>query len=325
MTRIAVLADIHGNLPALEAVIEELERQQPDLVVLNGDLINAIPFSCEVVERVRHLDWLAIRGNHEFYYLDWGTERAVPGSEDPERWGQLHWLVEKITPQQGRYLATLPDERTFYLPGTEPLRFAHGVPGRNRVGFYNEQPQEKIAAEIDHVRERTLVSAHTHVQIDRLIEWRADFDSTLQSDPHVDLHAQHHPAVRRWHLINPGSVGLPLDCDPRAQFAMLEPVPSSEVWGGWRVTHHRVAYDRRPALASFEETGMLVAGGIISQLFYWELVTAEAELIFFYRWAHRHGYDPDGDGHATFRAYVEETGRDQFVRARDPLLNSAAG
>ena len=87
MTRIAILADIHGNLPALEAVMVELESLQPDMVVLNGDLINAVPFSCEVVDRVRQTDWLAIRGNHEFYFLDWGTERAIPGSEDPNRWG----------------------------------------------------------------------------------------------------------------------------------------------------------------------------------------------------------------------------------------------
>ena len=69
---------------------------------------------------------------------------------------------------------------------------------------------------------------------------------------------------------------------------------------------------------------MLVAGGIISQLFYWELVTAQAEIIFFYRWAHKHGYDPDGDGNDAFRAYQKATGRDQFVRQRDPLHNSSA-
>lgn len=319
--KIAVLADVHGNLPALEAVIETLERLQPDYVVLNGDVINAVPFSTQVIDRLMGLDWLVTRGNHEFYYLDWGTDRAAPGTEDPERWGQLHWLVEHITPEQGAYIATLPDERTFFLSGTQPLRIAHGVPGANRVGFYNDQPEEKIAAKIDHVDERTLISAHTHVQIDREITVAADYSSVLHSDPHVDLHSSHHPTRRRWHLINPGSVGLPLNNDPRAQFAMLESVSQDDVWGGWRATHHRVDYDRRLALSAYEESGMMEIGGVISQLFYWELVTAEAELIYFHQWTRRTGHDPDADIRGSFQAYIDSTGRDQFVRDRDPLHN----
>ena len=81
--RLAILADIHGNLPALEAVVAELERLQPDHVVVDGDLINAVPYSTEVIDFVRAQSWLVVRGNHEFYYLDFGTERAVPGCEDP--------------------------------------------------------------------------------------------------------------------------------------------------------------------------------------------------------------------------------------------------
>ncbi|MEZ4726160.1 MAG: metallophosphoesterase [Caldilineaceae bacterium] len=152
--QIAVLADVHGNLPALEAVLARLEEVQPDYVVLNGDLINGVPFSTEVIDLVRRLGWVVVRGNHEFYYLDFGTERAIPGCEDPTRWGQLHWLIDTITPAQGAYLAMLPDERTLYVPGTQPIRVAHGVPGRNRVGFHNEQADEQIAAEIRPIQER---------------------------------------------------------------------------------------------------------------------------------------------------------------------------
>jgi predicted phosphodiesterase len=324
--KIALLADIHGNLPALDATMAAMEAEQPDLVVLNGDLINAVPFSPQVIDRVRCQDWLVVRGNHEFYYLNWGTERAAPGSDDPARWGQLHWLIERITPEQGNFLATLPDERTLYVPGTQPLRIAHGVPGRNRVGFYNEQREAKIAAEIHHVEERTLVSAHTHVQIDRLISEahlvNGEEPSALESDPHAaTAHPHHAVAPPRWHLVNPGSVGLPLNRDPRAQFAVLDSVDNVETFGGWRVTHHRVAYDRRPALDAYHETGMLEAGGVISRLFYWELVTAEPEIIYFYRWAFHRDLDPDDAPWDTFRAYITDTGRDQYAAQRDPLLH----
>ncbi|MFZ4660137.1 MAG: metallophosphoesterase family protein [Caldilineaceae bacterium] len=323
MMRIAVLADIHGNLPALEAVLAQLERLQPDTVVVNGDLINGVPFSTETIDRVRALGWVMVRGNHEFYFLDFGTERAMPGCDDPARWGQLHWLVETITPAQGAYLAMMPDERTFYIPGAQPLRIAHGVPGRNRVGFHNRQTDAQIVPEIQGVGERTLISAHTHVQIDRHIHIDIDRSSTLQFDPHVDHHAANHGELHRhWHLINPGSVGLPLNGDPMAQFAILENVPEAEEAGGWRVTMQRVPYDRRPALEAYSTSGMLAMGGVITQLFYWEIVTAEPEIVYFYRWAWEQGYDPDNATQAAFDAYVAATQRDHYVRTRDPLYQS---
>lgn len=305
--RIAVLADVHGNLPALAAVLAEIERLQPDQVVLNGDLINGVPFSAEVIDQVRARDWVVVRGNHEFYYLDFGTPRAEAGTEDAQRWGQLHWLVEQITPAQGTYLAMLPDQRIGYVPGTQPLCIAHGVPGRNRVGFYTHQTAEQIAAELTAVGQHTLLSAHTHVQIDRQI--RADLPA----------------GERSWHLINPGSVGLPLNGDVRAQFALLESVPEEVAAGGWQATMQRVAYDRRPALAAYAESGMAAAGGIMTELFYWEVVTAELEITLFFRWAHQHGLAVDGDMAATFHAYVQATGRDQYVRARDPLYQWGGG
>ncbi|MBX3012712.1 MAG: metallophosphoesterase family protein [Caldilineaceae bacterium] len=318
--QIAILADIHGNLPALEAVTAELEQLQPDYVVVNGDLINGVPFSTDVIDRARRLGWIVIRGNHEFYYLDFGTERAVPGCEDITRWGQLHWLIKQITPEQGAYLATLPDERTFYFPGTRPIRIAHGVPGRNRVGFYNEQKDAEIAAELQSIREETVISAHTHVQIDRHVRLDTNRARALQVDPHIDTHVNHQQELHRhWHLINPGSVGLPLNGDTTAQFALLRNVPEQEAAGGWQATMQRVAYDRRPALQAYEQSGMMAIGGVITQLFYWELVTANPEIIFFYQWAWEHGYDPDNATQVAFDAYRAATGRDHYVRRRDPL------
>ena len=319
--RLAILADIHGNLPALDAVLATLEQIQPDYVAVNGDLINGVPFSAEVVDRLRATDWAIVRGNHEFYLLDHGTERAVPGSDDAERWGQLHWLMAHITPEQSAFLAMLPDERTFCFPGTQPLRMTHGLPGRNRVGLYRNQPEEKVAAELAGVTERTFVTAHTHVQIDRHVTWQPADGADLSTHPHGDMHLPHGPA-RRWHIVNPGSVGLPLNRQTEAQFAVVESVESAVEAGGWRVTHHGVPNDRRSALDAFAARGMLEVGGVISQLFYWELVTAEVEIIYFYRWAFENGLDPDRDNvQDVFAQYEQRTGRGQYVRERDPLYN----
>ena len=129
--RIALLADIHGNIHALEAVITEIERLQPDQVVVDGDLINAVPFSGPVIDRIRRLPWAVVRGNHEFYYLDHGTERAGPGRDDPDRWGQLHWLVKQITVEQGAYAwLRMHPSRPLVILGTNRLeRIAHAAEG----------------------------------------------------------------------------------------------------------------------------------------------------------------------------------------------------
>ena len=82
MTTLAILADIHGNMPALEAVIQDLRQVAVDHVVVAGDCINWGPFSQEVVERIAREAWAVIRGNNEFYLLDYQTGRArhLPGA-----------------------------------------------------------------------------------------------------------------------------------------------------------------------------------------------------------------------------------------------------
>ena len=76
MTRLAVLADIHGNLPALQAVIDDMKQFDVDHVVVAGDSVNWGPFSREVLELVFQRRWALIRGNNAFYALDYGTVRA---------------------------------------------------------------------------------------------------------------------------------------------------------------------------------------------------------------------------------------------------------
>lgn len=316
--RIAILADIHGNLPALAAVSAELERLQPDEVVLNGDIINGAPFSSAVIDVVRQSNWVTVRGNHEFYYLDFGTERAASGSEDPRRWGQLHWLADQITPQQGVFLAVLPDERTFFLPGTQPLSVTHGVPGNNRMGFTNQTEEAQVAAALAGIAVHTVVSAHTHVQIDRQIHRQPAAEEALIPP------APNHSEVNRWHLINPGSVGMPLNGDPRAQFAIIESVADTVQPGGWQVSFHRVNYDRRPVLTAFSESGMAAAGGAMTELFYWQIVTARPEVVFFFRWAYEAGLDPNNAIDDVFRAYLAATGRGQLVHHQDPLYHPSA-
>ena len=72
--KIAVLSDIHGNLPALEAVTEHLEKWSPDIVILNGDIVNRGPLSKECLDFVLQKPWHIIKGNHEEFVIGRKTE-----------------------------------------------------------------------------------------------------------------------------------------------------------------------------------------------------------------------------------------------------------
>ena len=317
--RLAILADIHGNIHALRAVAAKLESLQPDAVIVNGDIINAIPFSSEVIDFLRGTDWIIVRGNHEFYYLDYAGGRAPDSWQDPERWGQLHWLLSHISPEQGDYLAALPDDLAIYYPGAEPLRITHGAPGNNRMGFINSMPAEKIIAAIQDVPQKTFINAHSHVQIDRIVSERENGAEEKTSDPLFYLEEKEPTSPRTWHIINPGSVGQPLNGDVRAQFAILESVSPDAVPGGWRVSHYRIPYDRRPALAAYFSSGMMAAGGVISELFYWELVTAKREISYFFVWERENLSPGKYSIREAFEAYKRATGRESSIQQEDPL------
>src|SRR5689334_16865711 len=87
MTRLAVLSDINSNLPALEAVLNDVDQFHVDHIVVAGDAVNWGPFSAQVMERVTRGGYAVIRGNNELYLTDYGTSRAP-----------THWINYTVPP-----------------------------------------------------------------------------------------------------------------------------------------------------------------------------------------------------------------------------------
>src|SRR5688500_16051015 len=111
MTRLAVLSDIHANLPALEAVIVDMAQFEVDQVIVAGDSISAGPYSPEVLEQITAQNWAIIRGNHEFYLLDYRTPR------EPASWAQYtmpRYLSQQLAGRWHNLIASLPDSLTLY-------------------------------------------------------------------------------------------------------------------------------------------------------------------------------------------------------------------
>jgi Icc-related predicted phosphoesterase len=130
MSKLAILADIHGNLPALEAVIRDIDAQGGvDQVVVAGDVVNWGPFSAAVMARVSREDWAVIRGNNEYYLLEYNTPRQ------PEHWKNfalLPWLYEQLEGNWHRLIATWPDELSLRYPDAPPIRVFHASPAAER-------------------------------------------------------------------------------------------------------------------------------------------------------------------------------------------------
>ena len=146
--RVAVLNDVHGNLPALEAVLGELEVVQPDLVVLGGDMVLG-PFPRETLETLLALNDRAcfVRGN---------TDRQPDG-----------FVVDQLTVEQLAFLAGLPVSVSLDVDGLGPTLFCHGSPRSDEEIVTRLTPEERLAPMLAGVDEDVVVHGHTHVRYDR--------------------------------------------------------------------------------------------------------------------------------------------------------------
>jgi predicted phosphodiesterase len=189
--RVAALNDVHGNLPALEAVLAELEREQPDALVFGGDVI-AGPMPRETLERVRSLENAQlIRGNADRIALEFrsGLRREAEGLGD--------WVGEQLTDEEAEFLGSLPLTISLDVDGLGPTCFCHATPRDDEEIFTERDPDDVVAGMLAGTAETTIVCGHTHMQVDR--------------------------HVGGWRVINAGSVGMPYEHEPGARWALLGP------------------------------------------------------------------------------------------------------
>ena len=124
MARVAILADIHGNLPALEAVILDLDQQRVDEVVLGGDLVGRGPQGSAVLGLARERGWRSIRGNHEDYLLAFRRTEVPEDWLTAEVWSAARWMAAELSEQDVREMESMPPSlrpRSDFLPCWLPI------------------------------------------------------------------------------------------------------------------------------------------------------------------------------------------------------------
>jgi putative phosphoesterase len=205
--RVAVISDIHGNLPALEAVLAEVERENPDVVVSCGDVASG-PMPAETIDALRELPRARfVRGNADrglIEEFDGKPPSAMPGPF-------ADWCAKQIDREQRDFLASFEASMSIDgVDGVGRVLFCHATPRNDTDVMLTETPNDRMREHLAGVTADMVICGHTHMQFDR--------------------------TVGRIRVVNAGSVGMTYG-EPGACWAMLGP--------GLRL--RRTDYDRERA------------------------------------------------------------------------------
>ena len=182
--RVAALYDVHGNLPALVAVLAELEREDVDTLVVGGDVLWG-PFQAECLAALRPYDPLFVAGNCERDVLAAVNESSA-------------WCRAQLGEDDLAFVSGWPLTAELQLNGLGSALFCHATPRSDEEILTRTTPEEDVAVSLSGVDAGVVVCGHTHVQYDR----------RLSGAPR---------------LVNAGSVGLPYQGEPGAFWALLGP------------------------------------------------------------------------------------------------------
>jgi putative phosphoesterase len=224
--KIALVGDIHSNIHAVKAVLLQAKKHGAECVWDLGDMLGFGAFPDEVVGLLRKKGALGIAGNFDTKIMKFPKKASAWQHEkDPDKFVMLKFSYEKLSSSNRKYVKGLPAKKELEIAGRKIL-LVHASPESDREHLGPDTPEE------------------------RLLEIAAKSGSDIIICGH-----SHRPFVRKAGntvFINPGTVGLPDDGDPRASFAMLE-ISSKN---GVKVHHYRVDYDVRAAAGAVAGKGL---------------------------------------------------------------------
>jgi putative phosphoesterase len=209
---LAVVSDIHGNLPALEAVLAELEAEEVDEFICLGDVALG-PQPRQTLRRIRALACPVVMGNWDAWILE-GFPRA---SEEP--WSRFveqgEWWAAKLSTDDRSFIRSFKPRLELRLGDVELVCF-HGSPSSYDDMILATTPHDDLLRLLDGCHQPLLLGGHSHVQLVRVIEGRL--------------------------LVNPGSVGLPFRGIPLGELQLVSPWAEYAVV---RIEGSRVSVDLR--------------------------------------------------------------------------------
>lgn len=168
-TRVAAFYDIHGNLPALEAVLEGIRREKVDLVVIGGDVVPG-PMPRETLACLMGMDVPTefILGNGEVAVLEETAGREPPNI--PERYRPaMQWTAHELYPEYARVLAGWQKALQTQISGVGKVLFCHATPRNENEVFTRLTPEERLSPIFEGLGASVVICGHTHMQFDRTV------------------------------------------------------------------------------------------------------------------------------------------------------------
>jgi|SRR5215217_861445 len=219
---VAALYDIHGNAPALRAVLGDLQREGVDRIVVGGDVVPG-PLPVETIELLQSLSGRAVfvRGNTDRWVVEaFDALARDPDAPSAQARPAAAWTAAAMTREQRDFVASFDDHAVLDVDGLGPTLFCHGSPRSDEEIFTRLTPERRWRPMVEGVEQRVVVCGHTHAQFDR--------------------------ALGDWRVVNAGSVGMPFEERPAAYWVLLGPgvelrrtdydIPAAEAelrTGGW--------------------------------------------------------------------------------------------
>lgn len=223
--RVALLGDVHANLPALEAVLSDAAARGAEAIWNVGDWVGYNAFPEEVVARLRRAGAISIVGNYDVKVLKYPRKEAAwRERKRPEKLLAFGWAYRRLSAESREYLASLPRQRRLEAEGRRVL-LVHGSPASIDEHLYLDTPEERMRELAEMAKADLVVCGHSHRPFQR--------------------------RVGEVLFVNTGSVGRQDDGDPRATYATLAVED-----GRFVVEHHRVEYDVERAVAAIRRHGL---------------------------------------------------------------------
>ena len=183
----AIISDIHSNLPALQIVLEQIEKEGVDRILCAGDIVGYGPYPNEVIERLKKIELTTILGNHDRAVLSRDSSNMNIQAQDA-----VWWTIENLEQEGQDYLALLNSKESFFWNGLS-IAIYHGSPRDDNEYIPEESADDEL---LGLAKSDFLILGHTHVP----------FINSLDIGT----------------IVNPGSIGQPRDGDPRASFAIYD-------------------------------------------------------------------------------------------------------
>jgi predicted phosphodiesterase len=235
--KIAILADIHANLTALQIVTGHLEAWGPDQIVMAGDVVNRGPWPAQclqfVLQKQEVAGWHLVRGNHEDYVLENTRPDAPKSGPRLEVYRNSFWTLGQLNGQV-KNLEAMPFQVCLTGPDGWEVRIVHASMKSNQTGIYPDMTDEALRPLI-RPAPAVFCVGHTHRPLIRRV------DKTL--------------------VVNVGSVGMSFDGDRRAAYAQL-------TWenGRWQAKIIRLAYDWNAVEREFFDSGFMKGAGELARI-----------------------------------------------------------